>query len=235
MTYLESQDQIPFRIRSIQRIQVGQGFPLISGKDQSVWIVLKGRLEIEVDDSRSVRNFLLDRPNRALYIPPGVSVRTQALKAPVTGLIIHSEEYNLPDEVAKAEADSRISECQPWTITEMSNDPNACLKFPFPVERIYYLYNISPGAHRGYHAHKELQGIMIAAAGSFEVELSDGKDILNHTLSNPNEGLFIPHMIWRVIRNFSSDAVCLVFASGKFADGEMIYDYNEFLKLKGVD
>ena len=44
---------------------------------------------------------------------------------------------------------------------------------PFSIERVYYLYDAPGGAERGGHAHKELQQLMIAVSGSFDVLLDD--------------------------------------------------------------
>ena len=46
---------------------------------------------------------------------------------------------------------------------------------PFEVKRIYYLYAIPENQERGAHAHKELFQLLLAASGSFTVELDDGK------------------------------------------------------------
>ena len=45
---------------------------------------------------------------------------------------------------------------------------------PFNVKRAYYLYDVPGGGSRGSHAHKELQQLIIAASGSFDVTLDDG-------------------------------------------------------------
>ena len=42
---------------------------------------------------------------------------------------------------------------------------------PFDINRVYYLYDVPGGEERGGHAHKELYQILIAAGGSFDVEV----------------------------------------------------------------
>ena len=43
------------------------------------------------------------------------------------------------------------------------------------MKRVYYLYDVPSGENRGSHVHKELSQLIIAASGSFNVTLDDGK------------------------------------------------------------
>ena len=45
---------------------------------------------------------------------------------------------------------------------------------PFDIKRTYWTYDIPAGAARGGHAHKECLEVIIAASGSFTVNLDDG-------------------------------------------------------------
>ncbi|SFH28197.1 sugar 3,4-ketoisomerase [Pedobacter insulae] len=102
---------------------------------------------------------------------------------------------------------------------------------PFDIKRIYYLYDVPGGETRGGHAHKELQQLIIAASGSFDVVLDDGKNKRTITLNRPNFGLYVTPLIWRELINFSSGAVLLVLASLNFSEDDYIRDYGEFSKL----
>ena len=101
---------------------------------------------------------------------------------------------------------------------------------PFTMERIYYLYDVPGGAERGGHAHKELQQVIIAMSGSFDVVLDDGTNKKRFHLNRSNYGLYVPTMMWRELDNFSSGSVCLVLASNKYHESDYIRDYDEFLK-----
>jgi dTDP-4-dehydrorhamnose 3,5-epimerase-like enzyme len=101
---------------------------------------------------------------------------------------------------------------------------------PFDIKRLYYLYDVPGGATRGGHAHKNLRQLIIAASGSFDVVLDNGKTRQKFSLNRSYKGLYIPTMIWREIENFSSGAVCMVLASEHYDESDYIYDYNEFLK-----
>lgn len=103
---------------------------------------------------------------------------------------------------------------------------------PFDIKRVYYLYDIPSSSIRGGHSHKNLQQVLIAISGSFDVVLKDGNTISTITLNKPDKGLIIKHNIWRELENFSSGAVCLVLASDVFKEEEYIRDFDEFLESK---
>ncbi|MBF2708387.1 sugar 3,4-ketoisomerase [Flavobacterium soyangense] len=103
---------------------------------------------------------------------------------------------------------------------------------PFEIKRVYYLFDIPSSAIRGGHAHKNLQQVLIAISGSFDVVLKNGISEKKVTLNKPDKGLLINQSTWRELENFSSGAVCLVIASDVFDEDDYIRDYGEFLKLK---
>lgn len=103
---------------------------------------------------------------------------------------------------------------------------------PFAIERVYYLYDIPSGETRGGHAHYDLWQLLIAASGSFDVILDDGKNKKTISLNRPNFGLLITPGIWRELVNFSSGSVCLVLASLKYDENDYIRDSEFFKNLK---
>lgn len=103
---------------------------------------------------------------------------------------------------------------------------------PFDVKRIYYLYDVPGGSERGGHAHKALYQLIVAASGSFDVILDDGRNKKIIQLNRPNYGLLVIPGIWREIVNFSSGAICLVLASEKYSEEDYVRNYSEFEKMK---
>jgi dTDP-4-dehydrorhamnose 3,5-epimerase-like enzyme len=117
------------------------------------------------------------------------------------------------------------------------SDPRGNLTFieggshiPFGIERVYYLYDVPGGAERGGHAHKNLQQLIIAMSGSFDVVLTDGKEKKRFHLNRSYEGLYIPTMLWRELDNFSSGSVCMVLASNTYDENDYYRDYNEYME-----
>ncbi|WP_457617682.1 sugar 3,4-ketoisomerase [Lutibacter sp.] len=113
-------------------------------------------------------------------------------------------------------------------ITVVENGVNA----PFNVERVYYLYDVPGGEERGGHAHYQLEQLIIAASGSFDVIFDDGKNKKKVSLNRPNMALHIVPGLWREIVNFSSGSICLVLASHSYNENDYIRTYDEFLNFK---
>jgi len=105
---------------------------------------------------------------------------------------------------------------------------------PFDTKRVYYLYDVPGGEERGGHAHKELFQLIVAAGGSFDVVLDDGKNKRTVTLNRPYQGLYIVPGIWRELVNFSSGSTCLVMASEKYKESDYLREYYKYLAYKGL-
>ena len=103
---------------------------------------------------------------------------------------------------------------------------------PFQINRVFYLYDIPGGEERGAHAHKECHQLLIAASGSFDIMLDDGKSKRTVTLNRPYMGLHIPPGIWAAEMGFSSGAICLVLASHKYEAEDYIREYESYLQFK---
>ncbi|MGC9977154.1 MAG: FdtA/QdtA family cupin domain-containing protein [Syntrophales bacterium] len=116
-------------------------------------------------------------------------------------------------------------------------DPRGNLTFienekhiPFQIKRVYYLYDVPGGESRAGHAHKNLHQLLIAASGSFDVIVYDGKDNKRFHLNRSYYGLYVPPLIWREIDNFSSGSVCLTLASTPYDENDYLRDYDSFIK-----
>ena len=104
---------------------------------------------------------------------------------------------------------------------------------PFKIERVFYLYDIPGGEDRGAHAHKECHQFLIAASGSFEIILDDGKNKRTVVLNRPYFGLHLPPGIWAAEQGFSSGAICLVLTSHKYDENDYIREHADYLKYIG--
>ncbi len=105
------------------------------------------------------------------------------------------------------------------------------IQVPFDIARVYYLYDVPGGSSRAGHGHVELQQLMIAMSGSFDVIVDDGYERKKFHLNRSYYGLYIPKMMWREVENFSSGGVCLVMASTRFDKSDYFYDYDDFAAM----
>ena len=85
---------------------------------------------------------------------------------------------------------------------------------------------------RNGHAFREQDELIVALSGSFDVVLNDGTGEKRYHMSRSYYGLYVPHMTWRAIDNFSTNSVALVLSSTSYEPSDYIEDFNEFLKLK---
>jgi hypothetical protein len=103
---------------------------------------------------------------------------------------------------------------------------------PFPVERIFYTYNVGSSQVRGEHAHKRCEQFLLAVKGSLKVIVDNGSVREEYDLNNPSVGLHLPAGCWGIQYKHSPDCVLLVLASMPYMSDDYIRDYNEFLKYK---
>lgn len=147
----------------------------------------------------------------------------------------------MPSQPAPARQSTRLSNCRIIDLPKIA-DPRGNLTFieggnhiPFDIKRVYYLYDVPGGESRAGHGHKELHQLIIAASGSFTVQLDDGYKQQEFFLNRSYHGLYVPPMMWRDIDNFSSGSVCMVLASLPYDEADYFRDYDEYLNaVKGL-
>ena len=107
---------------------------------------------------------------------------------------------------------------------------------PFPIRRVYWVHDVPGGAVREGHAHRALEEVFVALSGSFDLAVDDGQGTtVRQTLNRSYYGAYVPPMTWRTLENFSTNAVCLVFASRPYDEGDYLRDHEEFRALHGAE
>ena len=102
---------------------------------------------------------------------------------------------------------------------------------PFPVNRIYYIYDVEQDVRRGFHSHKELEQVLVCVHGSVKILVKtpfESEDVL---LNRPDVGLYIGPAVWREMYDFSPDAVLVVFASRHYEIADYIRNYEEYVSF----
>ncbi len=84
---------------------------------------------------------------------------------------------------------------------------------PFVIKRVYWIYDVPGGEHRGSHAFKSTEELIVAISGSFDVVLHDGEKQYRFHLNRSYYGVLVPKMMWRMIENFSTNSFALIIAS----------------------
>jgi dTDP-4-dehydrorhamnose 3,5-epimerase-like enzyme len=102
-------------------------------------------------------------------------------------------------------------------------------EIPFAIRRVYYMYDTAHGVRRGYHAHKQLEQILICVHGSCTIHLDNGTECEEVILDKPCMGLYIANNVWREMYDFSEDAVLMVLASQLYDEKDYIRDYQAFI------
>lgn len=102
---------------------------------------------------------------------------------------------------------------------------------PFEVKRVYYIYDTLSDVHRGCHAHRDLQQILICVHGKCKILLDNGYERESVLLDNPNEGLYITKDMWREMYDFSEETVLLVLASRHYDESDYIRNYDDFIRM----
>lgn len=133
-----------------------------------------------------------------------------------------------------------LEQCRTIELPKIA-DPRGNLSFiegerhvPFEIKRVFYLYDVPGGETRAGHALKTTEQFIIAASGSFDLILDDGKERRTISLNRSWKGVYVAPMVWRELVNFSSAGVCLALASHYYDAGDYIRDYEAFRQVVGT-
>lgn len=101
---------------------------------------------------------------------------------------------------------------------------------PFIIHRTYWIYDVPGGEIRGGHAYRENEEFIVALSGSFDVVLHDGKTEQRYHLNRSYNGIYVPKMMWRSMKNFSTNSLALVLSSMDYSMEDYLRDFEEFKK-----
>jgi dTDP-4-dehydrorhamnose 3,5-epimerase-like enzyme len=103
---------------------------------------------------------------------------------------------------------------------------------PFPIARVFYVYDVPATAQRGGHAHLELEEAVFCLHGRLEIALDDGERRRRVVLDDPRVGIHLPPLTWYDIDGFAAGTVYLVFASAPYEEADYIRDHERFLAMR---
>lgn len=99
---------------------------------------------------------------------------------------------------------------------------------PFEIKRVFYIYDIEQGCHRGAHANINSQFMFIMLKGSCKIKIDNGKNSKTIMLQEGKEALYIDKMIWKEMFDFSTDSILLVLSDKYYDESEYIHNYDQY-------
>lgn len=105
-------------------------------------------------------------------------------------------------------------------------------QIPFKIARTFWIYDVPGGQSRWGHAYRETDEFIVAISGSFDVVVNDGVEEKTIVLNRSYYGLYVPKMMWRELKNFSTNSLALIVTNTRYNPQDYIRDFDEFLKLK---
>lgn len=105
---------------------------------------------------------------------------------------------------------------------------------PFQVRRVYYITDVPQKTERGFHAHRQLEQVLLCLHGSVKIRVKTPHEEEVIPLRENSEGLYIGHMVWREMFDFSPGAVLLVLASEHYTEADYIRSEAEYLAQAGA-
>ena len=73
---------------------------------------------------------------------------------------------------------------------------------------------------------------IVALSGSFDVVYSDGSTKSQIHLARSYYGLYVPHLTWRELNNFSTNSIALVLSSNPYCENDYIEDFAQFKSFR---
>ena len=101
---------------------------------------------------------------------------------------------------------------------------------PFEIKRIFYIYGSEMEVIRGNHANRKSEFVLINVSGQSKVKVNDGFETEIIELNEPHMGIYIPHMVWKEMYDFSKDSVLLVLSNLHYDPEEYIRNYETYLE-----
>ena len=103
---------------------------------------------------------------------------------------------------------------------------------PFIAKRSFYIFDNKVDVTRGYHAHYKTKQFLVCIRGSVSVVCKDGVGEIDFLLSGPNQGIYIPELIWDEITYKTEDAMIIVFSNTHYNRSDYIFSLEDLRKVR---
>lgn len=99
---------------------------------------------------------------------------------------------------------------------------------PFSIQRAFYMLKTKNDVARGQHANRVSEFVLINIQGSVTIDVDTGHHKQSFVLDTPDQGLYLPSMIWKEMHHFSEDSILLVLSNMPYNEDEYIRSYDLF-------
>jgi hypothetical protein len=191
---------------------------------------LSGSFDVVLGSSPDGAPVRLGQADVGLYLPAGHCWSIQNPSGEAAWLLLTSgvgvHRFRAPRLEWSPAVSLPYQESGGWTVVRATSRGQV----PFQIRRVYYIHSVAAGAERGGHAHRQLEELLVAVRGSFDLVLHDGHRSTTIHLDRPAVGVHIARYCWRELKNFSPGAVCLVLASWPYEESDYVRDFEEFAR-----
>ena len=101
---------------------------------------------------------------------------------------------------------------------------------PFEIQRVYYITGVPEGVTRGFHSHRKLEQVLLCLNGSVKIRVKTPFEEEVVPLQENSKGLYIGHMVWREMFDFTPGAVLMVLASEHYTEEDYIRNYAKYME-----
>lgn len=103
LTFIQNNDQIPFKIERVYWIynvpggnsRVGTAFK----KSKEFIVAITGSIEVEINFSKEVKTYTLSRPNKGLYIPNLTWRNLKSFSTNAVAMVVSSNKFDSKDYI----------------------------------------------------------------------------------------------------------------------------------------
>ena len=103
---------------------------------------------------------------------------------------------------------------------------------PFEIKRVFYIFGKgNVGTVRGKHSNRKSEFVLYNIKGQSKVKTIDeqGNEKI-YELNKPNQGIYLPKMVWKEMYDFTEDSVLMVLTNEYYDTNEYIRDFDEFVE-----
>jgi hypothetical protein len=99
-----------------------------------------------------------------------------------------------------------------------------------PIRRVFSVH-VDKAAHRGEHAHRLCNQVLICLAGRVEVICDDGAQRSHVLLDTPGRGLLVPAGIW-ASQDYADSSTLMVLCDQPYDPADYLRVYQDFLAYR---